>query len=544
MTLTIGIHGVQDPTGRQRSHDHGVAIMREGRVLVAQELERVTRMKHDGSMAQHADGLLEPWLMDNDEDVRLVLVNTFMGSSFESRSGRILVDGPTDLPVPAMFSECYGRVLGREPARTRFYCVAHEVAHLGTCLPFFGPFRPNSLLVHIDGGASRSNASAWFYDGKALRCLDHSWHPRLKAAVNNFNASALSRAILGLTDTDHLSMPGKLMGLATRVQPQGDALAWLRSLDWLRSVAPGALVTELKKGPLSGKFGSFSPSDPACQIISACMQRTLEEDILMFVLEHRAATGAEYLYFSGGAAMNVHSNMRLEKEFGVGAVMVPPAPTDAGLALGAAGILEWHLAGAASVHSPFLNRVVTSAPAPPSAFKTTTEVADVIARGGVVGTWFGDGELGPRALGHRSILFRADSVELRQRVSETMKRREWYRPVAPIIARQHAAALLEGDAAGSGLSSFMLGAWRVTTDGARELGGCVHADGSVRAQVVAPEDAALRHLNELLGVLWARHRIRALVNTSFNGPGEPIVHSAEDAVSCSSSLRLSGIWCN
>ncbi|MBX7193914.1 MAG: hypothetical protein K1X94_17810 [Sandaracinaceae bacterium] len=548
MTLTIGLHGVPDPTGRLRIHDHGMAVMRDGRVVWASELERRSRVKHDGAMPDHVEAWLTPWLHDR-EEVRLALVNGFLGARLESSGRRLRVDGAATLTAADALVECDVTQSLVPGAPLRAFTVAHEAAHLGTCLAMFGAFRPGSLLVHVDGGASVSNASAWHYDGSSLRCIEHAWHPTLKGAVNNFNANPLSRAILGLRDSEHLAMPGKLMGLAAYGEPEPDVLASLIEHDFYREASDSSVGLALNGTIGRRSLATLSPHDRASHVVAACMQHHLEEELLAYIGRHVSATGARHLYFSGGAALNVHANRRLERELPVDGLYVPPAPSDAGLALGAAAFLTWRLDGRAHAHGPFLNTLSpTDVPASlassarPSRLTHARDVAAAIAEGAVIGVFAGDGELGPRALGHRSLLCRADSIPLRRRVSETMKKREWYRPVAPLMTAEVAAQWLEPGARASGLADWMLGAYRVTPDGGSGLAGAVHVNGSVRAQIVRPGARGLAHMEDLLDVLEREHGLSAVINTSFNRSGEPIVHRASEAGETARRLGLDAIW--
>jgi carbamoyltransferase len=159
----------------------------------------------------------------------------------------------------------------------------------------------------------------------------------------------------------------------------------------------------------------------------------------------------------------------------------------------------------------------------------------------VLGLCTGAAEVGPRALGHRSILARPDSIELRRRVSEKIKRREWYRPVAPVLLDQVAREAFGEDVARSSLAPFMLGAFRLRPGWENRFAGVLHADGSLRAQIVRADDPEQILLATILDRLWLRHGIAGLINTSFNGPGEPIVHSASDAVASARTLGLDGV---
>jgi carbamoyltransferase len=166
---------------------------------------------------------------------------------------------------------------------------------------------------------------------------------------------------------------------------------------------------------------------------------------------------------------------------------------------------------------------------------------ELLAASKVLGVCVGDAEVGPRALGHRSILARPDSVPLRRRVSEDLKGRAWYRPVAPVLLDTVAAEALGPEVARSTLAPWMLGAWRLRPGWEAAFAGVLHGDGTVRAQVVRGDDPEQALLAAVLRRLWERHRVAGLLNTSLNGPGEPIVHSPEDALACARRLGLDGV---
>jgi carbamoyltransferase len=74
------------------------------------------------------------------------------------------------------------------------------------------------------------------------------------------------------------------------------------------------------------------------------------------------------------------------------------------------------------------------------------------------------------------------------------------------------------------------------------LAGAVHVDGSVRAQIVRPGAPGLAHIEDLLHVLERDHGVRAVINTSFNRSGEPMVHEPSEAVEAGRELGLDGFW--
>lgn len=543
--ITVGLYGIADTTcGAQPTHvhDHGLAILRAGQVLTAIQLERVTGRKHDNRMPEHIGGLLARHLPAN-EPVRFVSVNTFLGDSFVSNDGNFRIEPEERLSIEGIVVRARLRWFhdGLHRQAADGYVMCHEFAHLASLLPFVGAFEPGALLAHIDGGASDSASSFWTWDGRRPKLLERSWE-RLKAVVNNFNANPLVRAMLGFNAADHLAMPGKLMGYAGLGMPTERTIDWLQKEHYFLDRdddTPSVRVALLDE--VNRHFGTrFAVFDPRCRElaeIAASLQAVFERQVVQTLAQWKQATGARVLYLAGGAALNIPTNARLERLFD--RVYVPPCTSDAGLALGAAAWLEYVERGELPIHSPFLNAFAVPLHEPP--LDAVDEVVRLLLDQAVIGVCNGAAEIGPRALGHRSILARADNPDLRRRVSEELKGREWYRPIAPVLCDEAAQKVLGAAVAQSPLARYMLGAWPVRPGWEAGLAGVLHRDGTVRAQVVSARDPDNRFLYELLIRLWREHGVPALINTSFNVRGQPILHHHEDAIPAACSMGLDAV---
>ncbi len=530
--ITIGLYGIQDTTHGRRptyTHDHGVAVMRGGRVLSVVQLERWTGRKHDNRLPEFIHEILKA-LVPPDEEVRFVSVNSFVGSSFIARDGNLRIEPRGEVGVSAELVPAdvswFPDGLRRRPAEGWVLC--HEMAHLASLLPFVGRFEEGALAAHIDGGASRSAATFWSIREGRPQLLESSWE-LLKDEVNNFNVNPGVRALLGFPSEDHLSIPGRLMGYAALGVPDDGLEEWLRARRWLLELddrAAGAL--------LERRLGTLDPRQAPAQSFAATLQRAFERGVVG-ALTQRAPRGGR-LYYAGGAALNIPTNSALQRYFDE--VWIPPGTNDSGLALGAAAWIEHLDHGALPLHSPFLGRFGgdDGEPAP----LAVEAVARALCRGEIIGVCNGAGEVGPRALGHRSLLARADSVELRAHLSEQVKQREWYRPLAPVLCEEAAREVLDADALSSPLSRWMLGTWAVRPERRAQLAGVLHGDGSVRAQIVRA-DGSNTWLHSVLEFLWRSERIPALINTSFNGRGQPIVQRHADALSTARALGIDGV---
>jgi carbamoyltransferase len=163
-------------------------------------------------------------------------------------------------------------------------------------------------------------------------------------------------------------------------------------------------------------------------------------------------------------------------------------------------------------------------------------VADELAQGRIVGWMQGACELGPRALGNRSILAAPHQRAMRDRLNRSIKYREEFRPFAPAVPLEHADRYFELPTGGARLARFMSGVFPVRPEWREKLAAVTHVDGTARLQTVDRAMAPAFHA--LLEAYGARTGIPVLLNTSFNLAGEPIVNRAIEGYS---TFRRSGI---
>jgi len=217
-------------------------------------------------------------------------------------------------------------------------------------------------------------------------------------------------------------------------------------------------------------------------------------------------------------------------------VHVPPAPNDAGIAVGALWSVKRPTEAPGTFRGlPLLWDVDHAALARRGARRCSPDgLAAVLARGAVVGVAHGRAEHGPRALGHRSILALAGDASIRDRINERIKSREWYRPVAPAV-REGDAARFFGRACTAPSMSF---APALLADAARRYPAVSHVDGTARVQTVRPG----QFLHTLLDALESQGVDPVLVNTSFNIRAQPLVHRASEALDALDQTALDFAW--
>lgn len=284
---------------------------------------------------------------------------------------------------------------------------------------------------------------------------------------------------------------------------------------------------------------------------AASVQRVLEDTLVEMAQALHRETGLSDLCLGGGVALNCVANARILAESGFERVFVPPAPGDAGCALGCALYADRIHFGNPDRQipdHPFWGPVVDGDDLARLASEDGQPVLDLedgalidqtagdLASGRVVGWMDGAMEFGPRALGHRSILAAPHSVEMRDRLNRDIKCREDFRPFAPVVPIEVAGRYFDLPPGGARLARFMSGVFPVRREWRSRLAAVTHADGTARVQVLE-RDMAPR-LHALLEAYGRRAGIPVLLNTSFNVAGEPIVNRVIEGYS---TFRRCGI---
>ncbi len=277
---------------------------------------------------------------------------------------------------------------------------------------------------------------------------------------------------------------------------------------------------------------------------AASVQLVLEDTLVELAQTLHQETGLTDLCLGGGVALNGVANARLLAESGFERIFVPPAPGDAGCAIGAALYCDRihfgnpdrdvpdHPFWGPSVDGSELARLAREDSHNAVELQDDAlidQIADDLAAGHIVGWMEGALEFGPRALGHRSILAAPHTTEMRDRLNREIKYREQFRPFAPVVPIEAAARYFDISPAGIRLARFMSGVFPVRPQWRSRLQAITHVDGSARVQVLEPTMAPRMHA--LLEAYGRRTGIPVLLNTSFNLAGEPIVNRAVEGYS-------------
>lgn len=536
---TLGIYGIQDRIDAeypQMVHDHGLALMEQGKVSEYIQLERLSRIRRDNKLHRHLPDIIrEMKLVDRDMDV--VFVDNMVGRAYISQCGQIRFEAPLIKRITKDWEE--GRLwwFNREMSS---YVLNHELAHIFSCLPFFGQFNENSLLIHFDGGASFSNFSAWMYRQGKIIPVEHHWEMKPLTAL--FNANALTFGIMGANMEDQNSVPGKMMGYAALGTYNENIEFWLRQHHWFADIwGKRSVFFERVKADFGIDLKSFDQHQTFLQDVVATIQEVFMRETLLKIDDVNALSNCKNLYYTGGCALNIQTNSAILESRLFDHVYIPPCTDDSGLALGAAAFGEWKKEQAFHPHGPYLGKHKAGETAFCYSKEDLAEAARLIAAGKVLGLCNGPAEAGPRALGNRSLIA-LPTKELARKVSVEHKKREWYRPVAPVMLEKY-SSYFTGLPVIHHLSGFMLLDLPVLPEQQKEIAGVVHANGTARIQTLFAREEN-PYLFDLLTLLDEQYQIKALINTSFNVMGKPMVHTFDDARQAAREMGIDAVVLN
>ncbi len=523
-------------------HDAAAALVVDGRLVAFAQEERLSRRKNDPALPTRAIAacLAQGGLNINDIDlvvwhekpllkferVLLTSLRTFPQGLTTFRRAMVSMVGDK-LWVKARLVER----LGIAPGRVRF--SGHHQSHAAAawrCSPF-----DRAAVLCVDGVGEWATTTTWRAREGALEPLSELHFPHSLGLLYS-----VFTAFLGFRVNEG---EYKVMGLAAFGEPRyTDAVHRV-----LRCSKDGSFELDLDhflfhRHPERSWTPAFealfgAPRAPGAPLeqrhkdLAASIQQVLEERLLALCRQLHADTGESKLCLGGGVALNSVAVGRILAEGPFEDVFVMPAAGDAGSALGAA------LVGA-GLPRVTLRHAAWGADLPPEPIQRFLEgggiahsrppdiavaVAERIAAGQVVGWMQGRFELGPRALGQRSILANPQDPLAKDHLNQRIKFREPFRPFAPSVRADASAALFDLPAGGAWARRFMS-----TTVPGRDprLASALHVDGSARVQEVHPEDQPL--YAHLLDEVEARTGLPAVINTSFNLAGEPMVASAAD----------------
>jgi carbamoyltransferase len=403
----------------------------------------------------------------------------------------------------------------------------HHLCHAAST--FYQSSFQDALIISYDGGGNDGFFNVYNADKNGV--------VPVASVESDFGGGYLLLASccseVAKTSRDQLSLAGKLMGLCAYGNIDSKKVEVMKSffVDKKYKKLSSSLNYNLKnidcpwRNPLENHVFEGQESFD----FAANAQKAYETMFIEIFEELLHLYPSKNICLTGGGALNVLLNQRLKNEYDLN-FFVSPNPNDCGLSLGASFLN--------SVPSSRVNITYNGIPILDGdrldgllVNRKTSKldldyVSKLLKQGKIIGVCREDSEVGPRALGNRSIICDPSFKDMKDVLNAKVKFREWFRPFAPFCLKEDANLYFESKDFDN--MEFMSYAPLVKKEYREVLPSITHVDGSSRLQVVTKEYN--KFFFDLLKVYSKYTDVNVLLNTSFNIRGNPILTTIEDAL--------------
>jgi len=544
--IILGIYGgldwdanksVDDFGDRTWLHDSGATLFVNGKHICSITEERLSRIKYDGNYPINSiDYCLSVGNIDAEDVDKVYLPSMYIPIFYVQFHAKIgekilkekfpnaeikLLSHHLSHAASAIFSSdfndgCFITLDGAGSAHWNYYTTEYldqEVSTIGYFNKEKNIFRMfNSVIGHNTFGINYSNLSREIYCQKIGKYIDAD-------------------------DEKHReSWSGKVMGLSA----YGKDLQLTKELKLYRT-SKELFYEDVPSVILANRFSDedrYNLSSPEQK--AYILQKNTECGILDYVIALKEKGYLEdNTCFSGGVFLNVLVNSLLKKSGLFKRIHIPPCTSDTGLHFGAACYgafqsketieLPHNIALLGKEYSDDeIKNALDEKNLQYKKYDDFEELCGFTAKqlnDQKIIAWFqGRSEFGPRALGSRSLLMHPGPAENKDIMNERVKHREYWRPFAGIILEEYLTEYFNEDFN----SPYMLYSLTVKEEKMKELGAITHKDNTCRIQTV--NNKINEKITTLLNKFKEETSIPAVLNTSFNDNGEPIVESPQDAV--------------
>lgn len=534
-------------------HDKGAAIIEDGKLLVAITQERLSRIKHDGAYSEGKIPLTSmnyclSYLGLTFKDIDLFVYSTtemvddvanqmsqYIGNSVHSKL----------LFIPHHLAHAYSTFFSSNFDEAAVV-VADASGSILTHLNKLPEWYPNKDRIGLSTDEDWTEGiSIYHFTKKDFKEVYKKWikYPVPIDTGDDVSVGTLySEGSLQLVfEPNQNTWPaGKLMGLAsyanTKIVDEAPDFIVERDGD--------IYIPNYRIYPRVTWSSDFYSR--AC--VAGIYQREQEKVSLMLARKAKELTNSENICVAGGSFLNCNSNEKILNSGLFNECYFLPPSDDSGIPLGCAWYGCQKLIDIVDVEvlSPYTGKkyseseIVEALNEEPELNYTRfdnfndllEDVSYWLSENRVIG-WFQDSsELGPRALGNRSILASPIQSWMTGHINSDIKKREWYRPFAPAVMFEHQSVIFNSEH----YSPYMLVTTTVNESWRSKIPAVVHVDNSARHQSVT--EKSNEKFYNLIKKFYEKTGVPVLLNTSLNGPHEPIVETPKNAISTFKSQGL------
>lgn len=557
-------------------HDSAACLIRDGQVIAAGAEERFSRKKHDSGFPKKAIDfcLRQAQIASNEVDLVVFYEKPIL--KFE----RILHQHLTHFPKSyKIFTNSMDSWFDKKLKIKKLLedeinyfgtvnFIPHHLSHAASSY-YLSPFK-KSAIVTIDGVGEWATTTIGFGEKEKIKLEQQIDFPHslgllystitafLGFRVNNSEYKVMGLAAYGDPKKYHKQFD-KLITLYN----DGSYSLNMKYFDysWADHMPSGKMSWLFLHRPRkkSGKIKQHH------QDIAAGLQTRLEEAVInllnaTYKKYERSLGKNPNLSLAGGVALNSVMNGKILSQTPFKKLYIPPDPGDGGGAMGAA-LYAYYQRKTAATHASTARKFTPHLGPGYSwhqvkntldQYKEKSEnangskkikykfysdrselidiVSDFIIKEKVIGWFQGRMEWGPRALGNRSILASASKEKMRDLINAKIKKREMFRPFAPVVLEKHVKDYFEADQPLSEANKYMLMVYPFKDRGKRKVPAVVHVNGSGRLQSLARSSNPLYY--DLIDEYYKKTGTPIIINTSLNVRGEPIVCTPKEALQC------------
>jgi carbamoyltransferase len=534
-------------------HDKGAAIIRDGKVVVAITQERLTRVKNDGAyqggslpLESLVYCLSEANVTIDDLDLIVYSTTEIHDDVYDQLNKVFRVPQKKLIHIPHHLAHAYSSYFssGIEDVLDESAVIVADASgsilnHVNRTKEWYPEKYEEILKEGID---VCEGISIYHFSTKGHQEVYKKWikyPPELNTGECTSLGTMYSDGSIQLIYEPKTGTwpAGKLMGLASYADQNIVDEAPLYAT-WTDESETDICIPNNRIYPkVTWESDFFSK---AC--VAGIYQREQERISLMLAQLAKKLTNTNKVCTAGGSFLNCNSNEQIiksglfEKSF-----FIPPAD-DSGIPLGCAWYAYTQVGDVEKVDmiKPYLGRSYNDEDIESALSKHDNLVVDryeniedlisvvteKLVNNRVIGWFQGGAELGPRALGNRSILASPKPKWMKDHINHDIKGREWYRPFAPAVMYDHQSEIFDLDV----YSPHMLVTSMVKEGWREKIPAVTHVDGSARYQSVTEENNQMFY--KLIESFYNQTDVPVLLNTSFNGPHEPMVESPTDAINC------------
>ena len=554
------------------THDTSVCLMKGNEILAAIELERLTKIKHNFQLdsdlysiteqSKSVADVLQNWNIDHRENQFKLAIDYCLKYA--------------NISIKEIITTVVSTLYEDPVYKEKSILIDHHLAHSASTY-YPSNFQESAILV-MDGygylSKDGSSTSTLFAQGNnntinildtILGRHDHTQAELKQGALDSHMVFKNSLGVFYQNVSMLLGMgyhgEGKTMGLASygKADPELDKIR-----DYVTFLNNGKLEIDnrglflfikerldLAHSRLTENELFFYKAN-----VAYAHQKLLEEMIIYLCNYLYKIAPSENLCLAGGVALNSVANYKILQQTPFKNIFIQPAAGDAGISIGAAlyGVHAIHNLPRLSLStkklfSPFLGRNYKNTEGCSLqksriekyrinliANELYTEIAAQISNKKIIGWFNGRSEVGPRALGARSILADPRDPQMKDMLNQKIKHRENFRPFAPAILEEEVGRYFEN----IHIAPYMLLIAEVKENAKNEIPATIHIDNTARVQTVSAEMNP--NFYSLIHAFYLLTGIPVILNTSFNFAGKPIIETPEDAIDYFFTMSLDGLY--